>query len=283
MAHVKCNLKTDEYLTVSPNPNEGFETKEDVDRFIVSLPVDRRDKVRLLMGHSVYFGIHKSFGRPAKYFTFVRSPVEQAISQYNYVLKDYAFFSSSGKYGWGTPLPAHKSAFNFSKWCDVFDVNAQTSTILNYLIDGRIGTVGQSQISEAHVERAKHILDEFYFVGLTEYFDRDSRFLYHELGFTKRIAFKINETPHADLSIDDSLLRQVADRVGLDRALYDHAVALNAAFRREHHDYDRAVERFQAQARPVLPIRVLVLGTARRLFGLQMVIWLWRLKNALTQ
>lgn len=42
-----------------------------------------QDELKLVMGHFRY-GYHKISKRPAKYFTFLRDPIEQVVSHYNY-------------------------------------------------------------------------------------------------------------------------------------------------------------------------------------------------------
>jgi hypothetical protein len=53
-----------------------------------NLSVKNRDKIKILVGHDTYYGIHRFFPeRKIKYITFIRDPANQIISQYNYDLR----------------------------------------------------------------------------------------------------------------------------------------------------------------------------------------------------
>ena len=45
------------------------------------------DRFQLIYGH-MPFGIHGSIGRPSRYFTMVRDPVERAVSHFYYVKRE---------------------------------------------------------------------------------------------------------------------------------------------------------------------------------------------------
>jgi hypothetical protein len=50
---------------------------------LVELPVEQRRRLRLVLGHYPY-GIHEAVGRPCRYLTILREPVERVISLYHH-------------------------------------------------------------------------------------------------------------------------------------------------------------------------------------------------------
>jgi hypothetical protein len=182
--HLKYNFKSRQRLSIGPSRHRGFQERSEVDDYIHSLPASVKDGIRVVFGHSVYYGIHEHFSRPARYITFLREPVSQVISHYEYFLQHYdSLIADQPSRGY----PKDKSELTFERWRQIFDVNMQIPTVLNYAIDGRIGVNGDVDINEAHLERAKQILDKYYFVGLLENFEEDSLLLYDELGVRRFI------------------------------------------------------------------------------------------------
>src|SRR6185295_5652521 len=50
-----------------------------------SLPADAKSRMRLVPGHFL-FGIHRALGRPGRYITLLRHPVDRVVSSYYYIL-----------------------------------------------------------------------------------------------------------------------------------------------------------------------------------------------------
>ena len=64
---------------VSVYPNFGITTSE-----LRALPDETRATMECVKGHFDY-GIHRDLGRPFRYVTFLRHPVEQVRSRYNHM------------------------------------------------------------------------------------------------------------------------------------------------------------------------------------------------------
>jgi hypothetical protein len=155
------------------------------EKYINKLSEKRKNKVRIIFGHSVPFGIHKFFKKFPRYFTIFRDPVDRVVSQYNYLLTTYKRENASGKKN-----PLYKALLikgkvpSFRKWVgkrysatEWKNVNKTTFEFLNEL-----GYLKGTSLKE--------LKDRFFFVGLKKNFEQDSLYLYYLLGFNK---FFINE------------------------------------------------------------------------------------------
>lgn len=75
------------------------------------------------------------------------------------------------------------------------------------------------------------MLDNFYFIGITENFSEDTSFLYHELGVNK--LFKNQKISKKYFIPEDygSTKRMILSKCGLDQELYEHVMWLNSQFK----------------------------------------------------
>jgi len=55
---------------------------------IRALSPARRDRVKFLIGHQVWFGIDELFDREVRYFTFLRNPISRTVSAYWKIQRD---------------------------------------------------------------------------------------------------------------------------------------------------------------------------------------------------
>ena len=55
---------------------------------IRALSPARRDRVKFLLGHQVWFGIDELFDREVRYFTFLRNPISRTVSAYWKIQRD---------------------------------------------------------------------------------------------------------------------------------------------------------------------------------------------------
>jgi hypothetical protein len=183
---------------------------------------------RLLMGHFVYPGIHTLVpgDREPRYFTFFRHPVERVVSL-------YWFLKHASDSYWHHELV--EADWSLDEWLDrsraLWARNGQTRHLL-------VGTHEEAclerELDPRLLPDAMRTLERFWFVGLTETFERDSGFLLGHLGatrFAKKNAIRVNtrkETPAPDVCA------RIAAANQLDMALYEHARRRRAAFVRRH-------------------------------------------------
>ena len=90
--HIENNFRSEEILKIYCKQRIETENGEsiflynrnDIDNYLKSLTERQRDKIKVIYGHDVYYGIHKYFDKEPRYFTFLRNPVDRAISLYNF-------------------------------------------------------------------------------------------------------------------------------------------------------------------------------------------------------
>jgi hypothetical protein len=261
--HFKHNLGRRSLLSIGPTRERAFACRSEVDDYVASIAQHRRDEIRAIVGHSAYYGIHEHFRRPARYITFLRDPIDRTLSHYEYFLQIFPLVEQPDE-----RFPGGSAELTLERWWETLQQpNWQTSMVLNYLIDGRIGSCDDTTVTERHLEQAKRTLDGFYFVGTTETFEEDSLYLYDQLGFRELIRDPVNRTLVKALEPSGEMVEMIAKGVHLDRQLYDHAVALNREFRRTHSDFFDTVERMKRTCKVVTPLRTFVRERANSLLG----------------
>jgi len=115
-------------------------------------PARKRNRLKVISGHRVHATAHRLVeGRNARYFTFLRDPVNLVVSQYNHDasrLEDPPGFWEW--YGERNPNPQ-------LRWCN-----------------HRLGVANSKEV----IER----LEDFWFVGVTEQLDRDLPNIFEAIG-----------------------------------------------------------------------------------------------------
>ena len=61
-----------------------FNSKEEAKKYITSLSEKEKEKIKVIIGHHMPYGIHKYFNKKPRYITFLRNPIDRRISEYNY-------------------------------------------------------------------------------------------------------------------------------------------------------------------------------------------------------
>ena len=202
----------------------GF-VRDRVDAYVVA---NSTADTRLLMGHFVYPGIHALIpgSREPRYFTFLRHPVERVVSL-------YWFLRYASDSHWHHELL--DADWSLDEWFErsraLWAHNGQTRHLL---VGAHAQACAERELDPRLVEEAKRTLDEFWFVGLTETFERDAGFLLGRLGarrFAKKNAIRVNTRKEA--ASQDACAR-IAAANQLDIELYEHARRRRLAFVRRH-------------------------------------------------
>ena len=243
--HLEHNLKADEYICIYEgryfDVNEMAykyftpgKRREEIDAYLDSLSDVQKDKIKILCGHAVYYGIHRFFpGREVRYITFVRHHAAREVSMYNFsrmILEDpsehlaerddiYRIheFKKIRK-----NLTRGKKTFSFSEWLenDTECANFISKTLMRegFAISG---------------ETPENVLKKFYFVGITEIYHSDALFLYYLLGVKKfypdkNISKKYIGRANISKGERDIISRRNTD----DIQLYEEALHFNRNFKR---------------------------------------------------
>lgn len=179
----------------------------------------KRNRIRVARGHVAY-GLHDLLGRPGKYMTLLREPVERMISYYYYVRRK----PDSEEYDLARRLSLEEFITK-SNWTTAD--NGQTRQLSGepgaFVMDHFVKT------SQSWLERAKRNIEQkFSLVGLTEEFDLTLLLLKRQLGLRDVYYYTANVStgrPHKE-DLSPSALRLIQDYNELDCDLYKFALEL---------------------------------------------------------
>jgi hypothetical protein len=198
----------------------GF-VRDRVDDFVVH---NSSARTRLLMGHFVYPGIHALVpgAKDPRYFTFLRHPVERVVSL-------YWFLKYASDSHWHHELV--DANWSMDEWFErtraLWAHNGQTR---HMLVGMHETACRERELNSRLLSDAMRTLDEFWFVGLTETFDRDCGFLLGRLGarkFAKKNAIRVNSRKQA---VSRDAYTRIAAANELDMELYEYARRRRLAF-----------------------------------------------------
>ncbi len=185
--------------------------------------------LRAIAGHRVYYGLHELSCVTPRYFTFLRHPVERAISLYNYMVDMVLdvnhlhhertcqrMFKDDGK------------LLSFQEWITIADYSQ--NSILRFLyhaMDGDLVPGGKIDIaSEYHVEKAQEFLHKCWFIGFTETFADDIRFVCSAIGVSPPLKRFNQSKKHFTLEQDPDIESVILEKNMLDLQLYEYAKKL---------------------------------------------------------
>lgn len=219
---------------------EYMENQRDIEQYLLSLSEEQKEKIQVIYGRDLYYGIHKHFTQTPRYIMFVREPTRRVISNYNY-------YRSIAQSATETNLQSDPSESHRKQVKDIyneiykdggavaFDYWVQHRAQSNYMVRNLIRwgflDAGENCVSRRDIKRA---LQKFYFVGLTEHFDTDAVFLYHKLG----IRGPYESQNVSEKYVTDNECRNAQEMIlsknSLDAVLYECARAKNRTDRRRH-------------------------------------------------
>ncbi|MDD5044125.1 MAG: sulfotransferase family 2 domain-containing protein [Candidatus Omnitrophica bacterium] len=247
---VRNNFNFKETLNLYPNqaishPVRGYEyfkELKDIQGYLELLDDSIKNKIKVIYGHIVYYGIHEYFNKACRYITFLRNPIERTLSDYNMGLHLFDLYKRGvinsvqkitlcRRY-----LDSSGKMIPFEEWINSKVIGA--NHLVRFFIRRKFfQEEPQADISRPHLEEAKEVLDKFYFVGITEYYDTDVAFLYSKLGI-RRFYGNENVAKKYYLPKDDSKIRNlILANSYLDMELYDYAVKLNREFKKQKEFY----------------------------------------------
>jgi hypothetical protein len=164
-----------------------------------------------VIGH-FRFGLHTRLQAECRYLTFLRDPVDQVVSHFNYIVAGIDP-DSRGALGPTDGL----EEFLAHDWAR----NLQTQFVCGW----SAGEVAAAP--RAAVERAKQVLStHFVGVGLVESFGRSLRRLAPRLGWRLPRVPRLNPAPHGPRAVrrralGESAVREIDDVNSCDRELYE--------------------------------------------------------------
>jgi Sulfotransferase family len=167
-----------------------------------------------------YYGVHELVPGTAepRYIVFLRDPVERVISLYFYLKY------TSTNY-WHREIVNHD--WTIEDWLAHSEALWMHNGQLRHLLLGSYDEVERERTLTAdHLVEGKRRLGQFWFVGLTEAFAPDARYLYGKLDFRRfhpRVV--VNATPKKDV-VSPAVREQIIAYNELDMELYEYGRAL---------------------------------------------------------
>lgn len=171
------NLNPQERLEISAiklnfDPDISLkDLKKQVKTKMCFLGKKRLQRVRIIYGHFVPYGIHEYFDREPYYFTFFREPSKRILSLYNYNRTLYRYGEDKNHPMFNKVLKVDGKIPIFSKW---YKHHFKKSEDIRKMNSKRIlNKLGYKN------------LNAFEVVGLVKNFSKDSLYIYNKLGFNK--------------------------------------------------------------------------------------------------
>jgi len=209
-----------------------MEDRKKIVEYLCSLTEKQKNRIKVIYGHQVFYGIHQYFDRPPRYITFLRNPVDRIFSLYN----AYRRRTEKGLRIVKWMEPAFRDSEippSFEEWLSPKLRSMTTEICAGFL---RIKKNSQRNLPSLLIQ-AKMILEKFYFVGITEQFDDEAPYLYHEIGI-RRFFKNRNVTQKNYASRNNRALREkTALFCQGDEELYKHALILSRAFKKQKAHY----------------------------------------------
>ncbi len=204
-----------------------------------------KDKVRFMLGHATYYGIHKLVPqRVPRYFILLRDPAERLVSHYNMKMQD------------------EEKKIPFDKWyknqiknemvnfLDLKFKGSESSRMrvpkfllpliqkVNYKKIYFAQTVAFNLLNlnkkndTKKLENAKKLLDLCWFVGITEKSNEDFKFILNSMGL-KDIQYIDDGKSKKVVKVDNKLRKKIYKENPLDIELYKYALSLREKKLRE--------------------------------------------------
>ena len=232
--HLIKNLKKDEIMSTSQL------------RYNLIPSNIKKDKIKAILGHATYYGIHKLFpNKTPRYIVFLREPADRFVSSYNFEMRTkeganvpfWKWYKSQlknemvyfldmkfrGKEGAKANLPRNTLPF-FGK---IFQ-NKKVYLFFQKIYGSYITFFQSSQkIQKRKLENAKKLLDQCWYIGFVSNLDRDLKFLFKEIGVpTKWKNQNITEKSKSFFKLDKKSREKIYNDNKYDKELFDYAISI---------------------------------------------------------
>jgi hypothetical protein len=196
-------------------------------------PAEERMLVKVILGHEVNKETHKLVpGKIPRHVLFLREPAESLVSYYNHQMKQRRLA--------GEPL------LDFEQW---YDESKRDNMMTRWMRTHFMMEADPGKMRRRELDQVQETLRAFWFVGCTQYLDRDAPLLFRRIGVAGNLerANVAGADYERTLSLNTSLRERVRAENPLDVELYEFWEArLEQTLEKI-----RAEVRDQLEARPV--------------------------------
>ncbi len=232
---VSSNYRNKAFPLFSENEkkeNNEF-TRNKIKEHLVNLSLEQKNKIKVIYGHYTPYGVHEYFDKNYRYITFFRNPTDMITSAYNYLLTKYENNILEEKYK--SIIAPNKELISFEHFFKLIIQFSQPNPLQKYLYN--LGYFEEKNI--LNVNELKKCLKNFYFVGITENYNPDAKFLYYKMGMTKlfksqNISTKYYSPDKNEYKKIDNILRK---KYSTDYLIYNEAIKFNKSFKKTHPEF----------------------------------------------
>lgn len=199
--------------------------RAEIRRYVQGLSPSEREKLRVVAGHQVWYGIHRIFNDPEpRYITFLRTPVSRVVSNYYKILRtpEHALH----------PLLQEEeiSLHDFvRRGVSPHLCNHQTALLAREEPDGNHNAELCVEWDEQLFNRAVNRLKSFAYVGTKETWNQDREHLSESLGVPipeEQVHRPPGDPNNMMAELEPNLIAEIAQHNRMDTALYDYAAIL---------------------------------------------------------
>ena len=195
---------------------DGLRVRESIETFKGMSPAELRG-IRLVKGH-MPFGLHAFTPSPARYITFLRNPVERAVSYYYYVKRSPAHY-------------LHRKVVDNDMSLAGFVQSRLTTELYDFqvkLLAGEESALHSWNYDDTLLELARENIDRYFaVVGFTEYFDHSLLLLRDVLGWRSWPLYRKKNVTRGRTKIDmidKNVVKIINNENRLDCMLYEETL-----------------------------------------------------------
>ena len=187
--------------------------------FFNDLSDHKKNKINLVRGH-MYYGIHQFIDRPVHYISFLRDPISRIFSYYYHMQREAIVHSDKGGDWYETARSGITLLDYIQQIPDKLLDNDQVRRIsgIDFPYNG---------CKEEHLNIAKQrVLNNFKFIGVTEYFDESVLAIKNKLSWKKYPLYvneNVNQKNIINHESDKNTIQEIKLHNKYDQQLYDFA------------------------------------------------------------
>lgn len=224
-------------------------SKDEIKKYLNSIPADKKKIIKVIAGHAVYYGLHEIFPeREPRYIACFRHPIALTISSYNYNLgllkkNNFSFPGTSKQELYDAKtLTFEEVLFKYGNSLNLtFKFLASRLFNDNYL-DIK-DCFSNERENKMLLEKIKERLSHFYFLGITEKSQDDFLFIADKLGINKYMPKENISTKFFSLTDNLLIKKNIEEFNLLDQDLYDYALSVNNKYKQNNPDFYLNVKR----------------------------------------
>jgi hypothetical protein len=225
------------------------------DNFFLRRGRVKNNKIRLIYGHSVPWGLARAIGREAAYITLFRDPIARIISDYNYLTSMYFNDgpAARGQLMYKKRLLVDGEMPDFEEWFEAkFEkIDYNLSCISTYHTLKLLGYIEPR-------ESLRSVIDKFYFVGITENYARDSLYFYKFLKFNKFFMRQNVSRKYVGVAKNSKQWKKMYRVLHKDYEIYELACEHNKKFKLQHKEMESELNRIYFERKFLMPFHQVV-------------------------